>query len=247
MTVSTVYRSLWRHRLFIILMTALLAAVAFFVSSSQTKLYTATALVRVQQKVTNANDVFGSLQTGERLAQTYAEIATTDSVAREIRRELPPSVPDDAIEVDASQVSSLELMKLAVTYSDPAIAARVANAVPTALTRVLRDSGALPDTLATVDPATVPTSPSSPNVKLTVLIAIIIALILNSALALLIDAFSDRIGDPEELEHTVGHPVIATIPTLRFAQGPPTTLDDEAIENRGALARRTAAGPNSDG
>ena len=75
MTVSTIYRSLWRHRLFIILMTALLAAVAFFVSSSQTKLYTATALVRVQQKVTNANDVFGSLQTGERLAQTYAEIA----------------------------------------------------------------------------------------------------------------------------------------------------------------------------
>ena len=103
-----------RHRLFIILMTALLAGVAFFVSSSQTKLYTASALVRVQQKVTNANDVFGSLQTGERLAQTYAEIATTDSVAREIRRELPPSVPDDAIKVDASQVSSLELMKLAV-------------------------------------------------------------------------------------------------------------------------------------
>jgi capsular polysaccharide biosynthesis protein len=244
-TVSTVYRSLWRHRLFIILMTALLAGVAFFVSSSQTKMYTASALVRVQQKVTNANDVFGSLQTGERLAQTYAEIARTDAVAREIRRELPQSVPDDAIVIDAAQVSSLELLKLAVTYSDPAIAARVANTVPTALTRVLRASGALPDTIATVDPATVPTSPSSPNVKLTVIIAIIIALILNSALALLVDAFSDRIGDPEEFERVVGHPVIATIPNLRFAPGPQPTVD--GVENRGALARRSPDGRDRDG
>jgi succinoglycan biosynthesis transport protein ExoP len=134
-----------------------------------------------------------------------------------------------------------------VTYSDPVIATRVANAVPTALTRVLRESGALPDTIATVDPATVPTSPSSPNVRLTVIIAIIVGLILNSALALLIDALSDRIGDPEEFERTVGQPVIATIPVLRFAAGPPTTLDDEAIENRGALARRSADGRGRDG
>ena len=44
-------------------------------------MYTASSLIRVQQRVTSANDIYGALQTGERLARTYAKIATTTSVA----------------------------------------------------------------------------------------------------------------------------------------------------------------------
>ena len=47
-------------------------AVAYFVTSQQPKIYEATALVRIQQKITTANDAFGSLELGTRLAQTYA-------------------------------------------------------------------------------------------------------------------------------------------------------------------------------
>jgi capsular polysaccharide biosynthesis protein len=216
--ISAVYRALWRHRLFLVLMTALLAGSAYVLSSRQTKLYTASSLVRVQQQVTRADDVFGSLQTGERLARTYAEIATTSSVHEEVRRQLPSSVPDEAIEIKAKQVSNLELLRLSVTYSDPEVAARVANAVPSALARFIERTGAVRDTIATIERARVPTSPSSPNVKLTVIIAIIVGLILNGALALMLEAFADRIGEPEELERATGRAVIATIPLLRFSR-----------------------------
>ena len=73
------------------------------------------------------------------------------------------------------------------------------------------------DTITLIEPAKPPTSPSSPNVKLTVAIAIILGLILNGGLALLHHAVSDRIESAEELERATGHPVIAAIPTLRFA------------------------------
>jgi capsular exopolysaccharide synthesis family protein len=62
----------------------------------------------------------------------------------------------------------------------------------------------------------VPSSPSSPNLKLNLAVALILGLILSSGLVLLIESFSDRVEDAEELERITGFPVIATIPTLKF-------------------------------
>ena len=232
MTISSVYGTLWRYRLYILLATAALAGAAFLATTKQTKLYTASSLIRVQQRVTSANDIYGALQTGERLARTYAAIATTTSVAAQVREQLPASVPSDAIQIKATQVSNLELLELSVTYTDPRIAARVANAVPAALAKFIAETGSVRDTITLIEPATPPSSPSSPNVKLTVAIAIILGLVLNGGLALLHDALSDRIVSAEELEHATGKSVIASIPTLRFVDRP----DPKPTAERGVLA-----------
>jgi len=231
MTISSVYGTLWRYRLFILLTTALLAGAAYLATTKQTKLYTASSLIRVQQRVTSANDIYGALQTGERLARTYAEIAKTSSVARQVRQDLPASIPSDAIDIHATQLSNLELLQLSVTYRDPVVAARVANAVPTALAKFIAKTGSVRDTITLIEPATPPTSPSSPNVQLTVAIAIILGLLLNGGLALLHHAVSDRIVSAEELERATGNPVIATIPILRFADKVPELAppDDRGV------------------
>ena len=122
MPVSTIYATLWRYRLFISVSTAIMVAAAFFVVSTQTKLYTASSLIRIQYGATNANDIYGALQTGGRLAQTYAQIAQTSSVANSVRERLPASIPSDAININATQVGDLELLNLSVTYRDPKIA-----------------------------------------------------------------------------------------------------------------------------
>ena len=67
MPVSTIYATLWRYRLFISVSTAIMVAAAFVVVSTQTKLYTASSLIRIQYGATNANDIYGALQTGGRL------------------------------------------------------------------------------------------------------------------------------------------------------------------------------------
>jgi capsular polysaccharide biosynthesis protein len=216
MAVAAVYRTLWRHKLFILLLTTALVAATYVMTSRLEKQYTASSLVRIEQQVTQASDVYGSLITGERLARTYALIAKTSSVWRLVRERLPESVPSEAIRIDADQVSNLEVLSLSVTYSDPEIAAQVANAVPGALAEFVRQSGATRETISTLQSAGPPASPSSPNLKLNLTIALLLGLILNSGLVLLIEAFSDRVGGVEDLERATGHPVIAAIPPLHF-------------------------------
>jgi capsular polysaccharide biosynthesis protein len=215
---SDVYRSLWRHRFFIVLMTAALVGTTWFLTTQQEKQYTATSLVRVQQNITNATQAFGALQTGERLARTYAEIAKTSLVAAGVEEQLNGSVPLDQVRVKASQLDNLELLKLSVTNPNRFRAARIANAVPAALSAFIKSTGSLRDRITIVEPAVAPTSPSSPVLELNIAIALLLGLLLNSALALLLDSFSDRFDGAEELEALTGHTVIATIPTLKLSE-----------------------------
>ena len=64
MATVDVYRALWRHRFLIIGLTLVTGIVVWFLASLQPKVYEATALVRIQQKVTTAGDAFGSLEAG---------------------------------------------------------------------------------------------------------------------------------------------------------------------------------------
>jgi capsular polysaccharide biosynthesis protein len=214
-TVGEVYGALWRRRFFILLLTACLVAVDAFLTARETKQYTASTLVRVEQVGTSPADQYGSLQTGALLAETYARIAQTSSVAKAVRQDLGNRIPLSAIKIKGEQISNIELLTLSVTNPNPALAARIANAVPAALAEVVK-SGATksPDVITTVEEASTPTSPSSPNIKLNIALGVIVGLILNAAVVLLAAAFADRVGSPEDVERVAGHPVVATIPNL---------------------------------
>jgi capsular exopolysaccharide synthesis family protein len=234
---TSVYLTLWRRKWLIVLMTSILVGTVWFLTSRQTKLYTASTLVQVQQRVTNADEVFGALQTGERLARTYVVIAQTELVRQEVRDRLGDSVPPDAVAIDASQLDNLELLRLSVTNADPEVAARVANAVPAALQSFVKKNGAARDTITRIEPAGVPSTPSSPNLKFNIAVALLLGLILSAGVVLLIESLSDRAESAEELERLTGHPVIATIPVLRFAS-PPAALS--AVQHEEEEERSTA-------
>lgn len=241
MTVADVYRALWRRRLLIAVLTLALVAADAFVTAQQTKLYTASSLVRVEQKTTTAADQFGSLQTGALLARTYARIAESSTVADLVKAQLGQSVPASAIKIKAAQVSDVDLLEMSATNANPALAARIANAVPGALITLVKQSGPSPDVITTIDHAAAPTSPSSPNTKLNVAIGFIVGLILNSGIVLLAAAFADRIGGAEDLEHLTGLPVIATIPTLSL--GGVREIDRTAAPPPVAVLKREREGP----
>jgi polysaccharide biosynthesis transport protein len=217
MVVSDVYRTLWRNRLFVLLITAIVVASAFVLTSRQTKLYTASSLVRVQQTVQNEEEVFGALLTGERLARTYEHIVETSSVGDLVRDELRGRVPTRSFAIGATQLSNLELLRISVTDPDPRVAEVAANTVPVVLGRFIARTGTFRDTITVVERASEPTVPSSPNLRLNIVIAVMLGLILGGALAVLKESVADRIGSIEELEKSARHPVIAVIPNLKFA------------------------------
>ena len=50
MTAADVYRALWRHKWFILVLTALCVGAAWYATVQQTQRYEAAALVRVQER-----------------------------------------------------------------------------------------------------------------------------------------------------------------------------------------------------
>jgi succinoglycan biosynthesis transport protein ExoP len=214
--VADVYAALWRHRLFIIGMTVLVGVVAYVLASTQPKIYEATALVRVEQRGVSAADVFGELQVGQRLAQTYAKIVSTETIRDRVATRLRLS--SGQIHLSSSPVSDIELLNVTASSRVPAQAALIANTAVAALQSFVAEKGTTSEKVVAIDPARVPSAPSSPRVKLTVAVAVVLGLLFNSALALLLELFADRLPPVEGMEETFGKAVLATVPELTFKQ-----------------------------
>jgi capsular polysaccharide biosynthesis protein len=219
MTTADVYRALWRHKYFIVVLTAVLVVAAWFLTSRQTRQYESSTLIRIQGQVVEQSEAFGSLVLGERLAQTYANVVTTGSFYDRVYGNVSERLGiSPRLVLEAEPVRDLELLWITARSPSPKFATEVANAAPGALRDFIRETGTLRDQIVTVDPARVPVEPVSPNVKLNLAIALLLGLILNGALALLIERFSDRLPDPDELEVAAGRPILATIPVLSFSR-----------------------------
>lgn len=216
-----VYRVLWRRKLFIVVLTAIVGAVAWFAASQQPKTYEATALVRVQQKIAAPDDAYGSLVAGSKLAQTYARIVTTRSIEDRVAADVAKTLGPTAVNLSARPVDDVELLQITATSRSPRAAAAVANSATRILRTYIADTGTLRDQLTVVDAASAPSAPSSPRVTLIVVLAVLLGLLVNCALALIAEYLADRLPDPAGVESALGAPVLATIPNLSFPKVEP--------------------------
>src|SRR5690348_18061379 len=112
--VGDLYRALWRRKLLVLGTLAVVVAGAVYYTSKQPKQYRATTLVRIQQTITDSAEAFGALQTGGRLAQTYAEIAGTNTIAQKVYNGLDGKIPYDQIagSISGSQIEDLDLLSI---------------------------------------------------------------------------------------------------------------------------------------
>jgi capsular polysaccharide biosynthesis protein len=121
------------------------------------------------------------------------------------------------VKLTAENVQDLDLLSITARSESPRDALVAAAAAPDALRRFIRRTAPPSERVVTVK---APTSSSvvSQHLALNVTIALMLGLIFSSALALLLELFRDRLPEADELEVAVGHPVLATIPTLRLRQ-----------------------------
>jgi capsular polysaccharide biosynthesis protein len=215
--VADVYAALWRHRLFILGMTLLVGVVAYFLASTQQKMYETAALIRVEQRgATSTGDIITSLEVGQRLAKTYAQIVGTRSIRNRVAAKL--DIPRSDVDLSGAPVGDIELVRVFARSKLPARAAAVANAGVAALQSFVADSGTTGEKIVPIDPARVPFTPVSPRVKLTVAVAVLLGLLFNGSLALLLELLADPLPKVEGMEEAFGKAVLATVPELAFKQ-----------------------------
>lgn len=249
MPAGDVYLALWRHRAMIVLLTALAGVAAYAYTRTQPTMYQADALVRIQQRATSPAEAYGSLgslQLGERLAQTYARIVVTRSIHDRVAKALAGKVAPQDIAISASPVGNVELLYISDRSENPAAAALVANATTVALRNFVKETGTLRDQIVVIDSATAPSFPVLPRTKLTVVIALLFALLFNCALALARDFFADRLPGVDQWEDKFGRPVLATVPPLHL-KGASAVLSPRPDLSEGSatpLSTAAMAGPS---
>jgi len=238
-----VYRTLWRYRIMILVLTALAGIAAYGFTQTQPKIYQADALIRIQQRGAPA-EVYGSLtslELGQRLAQTYTRIVQTRTIHEQVAETLEGEVPSGDISISASPVGDLEMLSISARSERPRVAAAVANATTDSLRSYITESGTLRDQIVVIDDAAVPSVPVSPRTKFTVAIALLFALIFNCALALARGFFSDPLPEVDKWEEKFGRPVLATVPALQLKNPSAVLSPRPDLSEAPAIVRSTEA------
>jgi Mrp family chromosome partitioning ATPase/capsular polysaccharide biosynthesis protein len=198
---------LWRHRLVALLAALAVAgsiAAGLAVSERQ---YTADARVEVMPPA----DVTQSPVDFESLLGTVAAAATSRSVLADVADTVGGRTVQQLLDAThAAPVPSTVLVQISVTDPDRELAARLANAIAEQLPRhEPARAGALE--VSTAERASVPRTFSSPNLPVTVLAGVVLALLAAVAAATLVDAAASTVRTAEEVGALAGVPVLGVL------------------------------------
>ena len=170
---------------------------------------------------------------------SYASVATTRPVAQAVIDELGLDESPQELVERVQIATPLDTAELRITASsgNPADARNLADAWVAALAdqvEKIETSGAATKAAVQVVPlaeAALPTSPISPNVKLTLAIGAVLGLMLGLAYALTRNHLDRRVRSAEIIEKQFGIPVIGTIPLDKRMQDHRQVVETGAINN----------------
>ena len=166
--------------------------------------------------------------------KSYPVLTTTQSVLQPVIDDLGlhTSVSQLKGQVSVTNPTNTAFVNITVTDGDPARSADIANAIAKSLSSVVENtlyaSGSRSTVkLSIVQPATAPSTPSSPKWKLNILVGVVGGLILGVFAALLKDVLSKRIQDGDEIGEYIDAPIIGRIPEEELLAGTKPTVVSE--------------------
>jgi succinoglycan biosynthesis transport protein ExoP len=120
---------LWRWAWLILLAIVLAAGAAYISSRMQTPVYQATTTILIDQAPDGRTTDYTSIYTSERLAITYADLIIKRPVLEEVVARLDLGIEADALKgaIAVSHDQESPVLDVKVQYTDPAIAATIAN------------------------------------------------------------------------------------------------------------------------
>ncbi len=198
--------------------SAIAGAAAFFVTRTIEPTYRASATLLINQVETPGSIVYSDVLTSERLTQTYRELITKRPILESVvdhTTETGLTVGELSSKLDTRAVKDTQLVTVSVSDQSPERAARLANDVAQTFVQTERsDAITRPGTTRVVEPASVPVSPVSPNLKMNVALAVLLGLVLAGGLALLIEHLDDTVKSVEDVNFASGLRTIGEVGRL---------------------------------
>lgn len=210
-----------KRALLIILGTLIVAVLAGCITELFiTPVYTASCTLYVYSNTdrvsTDSSINSSELTASQQLVNTYIVVLESDSVLEEVSDTLDLELTATQLRsmISCSQVNETEIFEVTVSSTSPALAADIANAIadiaPNAIVEMIKVGG-----VSVIDYASVPTSPSSPNLFTNIIIGAVAGFAVLFVIFLLQEIFNTTVSEESDLTREFEDiPIIGTIPRL---------------------------------
>lgn len=173
-------------------------------------------------------------------ARNYAVVATRQVVLDPVVAALGLEITSNQLahHVSASVPLNTSLISISVTDTSAQRAAATANAVATSLTNVVdrlvpkRSDGSSPVRLETVESASVPTFPSSPNARLAIAFGLFAGMMIGVASIVLRELTGAKIRTPEQIKQIEGLTVLGAVTFDRLTPSQPMVSQTSGVSPR---------------
>lgn len=214
--VLALLHKLWTKKLLILFTAFYFAAFSFlgtyfFIQPTYTS---TTRIYVVNQATDNNNNLFAQdLQAATYLVNDYKEIITSNDVLSEV-------IKDEKLNLSEAELSKMvsvniptdtRLISISVNAKTGQDAQTLANKVREVASKKIKKVTKAED-VTTLEEAKLPESPSSPNIKLNVLLGAVLGGFLAVVGVLVREILDDRVRRPEDVEDALGMTLLGIVP-----------------------------------
>lgn len=209
-------RKLWSKKFFIIFVGLLVGTIAllgsvFFIKPK----YTSTTRIYVVSRSSDTSLTNQDLQAGSYLVNDYKEVITSSEVLSSVidQEKLSMSTGELSKEIAVTIPTDTRVISIAVTDTDAQRACDIANTVRQVAAEKIKAVTKVDD-VTTLESATKPSHPSSPNVKKNAAIGALAGVFLAVVGILVAEVLDDRVRRPEDIEEVLGMTLLGVVPDV---------------------------------
>ena len=209
-------RKLWRKKFFIVFVGLLVGTIAllgsvFFIKPK----YTSTTRIYVVSRSSDTSLTNQDLQAGSYLVNDYKEVITSSEVLSSVidQEKLSMSASELSKDIAVTIPTDTRVISISVTDTDAQRACDIANTVREVAAEKIKAVTKVDD-VTTLESATKPSHPSSPNVKKNAVIGALAGVFLAIVGILVAEVLDDRVRRPEDIEETLGMTLLGVVPDI---------------------------------
>ena len=209
-------RKLWIKKFFIVFVGLLVGTIAllgsvFFIKPK----YTSTTRIYVVSRSSDTSLTNQDLQAGSYLVNDYKEVITSSEVLSSVidQEKLSMSTGELSKEIAVTIPTDTRVISISVTDTDAQRACDIANTVREVAAEKIKAVTKVDD-VTTLESATKPSHPSSPNVKKNAVIGALAGIFLAIVGILVAEVLDDRVRRPEDIEETLGMTLLGVVPDI---------------------------------
>lgn len=209
-------RKLWRKKFFIIFIGLLVGTIAllgsvFFIKPK----YTSTTRIYVVSRSSDTSLTNQDLQAGSYLVNDYKEVITSSEVLSSVidQEKLSMSASELSKDIAVTIPTDTRVISISATDTDAQRACDIANTVREVAAEKIKAVTKVDD-VTTLESATKPSHPSSPNVKKNAAIGALAGVFLAVVGILVAEVLDDRVRRPEDIEEVLDMTLLGVVPDV---------------------------------